>query len=60
MHVWNTERRFPNVASAGDGTMSFSSKRKYEQHLTEHHMAETAHDGKVRTPHGAKVTRYGC
>lgn len=56
--IWNAERRFPNVSNLGDGSMTFPSKDAYERHLKANHMAESAIDGKVKTPHGAKVTVF--
>lgn len=57
MHVWNTERRFPNVSPGGDGSLSFESRSAYEQHLRDHGLAEVAHDGKIERPHGNVVVK---
>jgi hypothetical protein len=51
--VWNTERAFPNLGHFKDKT--FPSKAAYEGYLKDQGIAETAHDGKVKRPHGTKV-----
>jgi putative FmdB family regulatory protein len=55
MHVWNQERKFPNIRKAGDGTMTFKSKTDYKEYLKSTHQAESAHDAPVKRPHGNKV-----
>jgi putative FmdB family regulatory protein len=59
MHTWDTDRPFPNVTSAGDGSMTFDTKEDYEVHLKENHIAESSTDAPVKTPHGTTVTKYG-
>jgi putative FmdB family regulatory protein len=44
MHVWNTEFRFPNVTTEGDGSKAFNSKAEYNLHKQENHLQEIAHD----------------
>jgi hypothetical protein len=57
MHVWNSERQFPNVSPHGDGTMTFPTKDAYESHLKATGLREIAHDGLIKKPHGNKVIR---
>ena len=53
MHVWNSDRSFPNAVHFGDG--KFPTKAAYESHLKANDMAETRTDGKIKRPHGNKV-----
>lgn len=57
MQTWNQERRFPNLANTGDGAMTFPTKDAYTKHLKKNFLEED-HSGKIKRPHGAKVTRY--
>lgn len=59
MHVWNKDRRFPNVVPTGDGSKTFETKAEYEIHLKERNMAEVSTTAPVKTPHGATVKKYG-
>lgn len=55
MHVWNSERRFPNIVQEGDGSMAFPSKSAYEAHLKQNHLGEVSTDAPIKRSHGAKV-----
>jgi len=58
LHLWNSERRFPNVGNTGDGTMTFESKGSYESHLKANHVAESATDAPAKVKSTAEVTVY--
>ena len=59
MHVWNQERRFPNLRGGGDGALTFPSMKSYEGHLKSKGVGEVSCSAPIKTPHGAKVTVYG-
>jgi hypothetical protein len=59
MHVWNQDRRFPNLTGHGDGSMRFGSKFEYKKYLKENHVGESAHDAPKKTKPCTKVITYG-
>ena len=58
LHVWNAERKFPNVGRVGDGSMAFNSKAAYQKHLTDTDVVEVSTDAPIKVPHGTTRTIF--
>lgn len=57
MLPWNAERKFANLSPKGDGTMTFKSRKHYEQHLKRENLGELGVRAKIKRPHGRKIVK---
>ncbi len=55
VQVWNTDRSFPNLSNAGDGSRSFESKRAYQDFLVDSGVDELSTSAPNYRPHGNRL-----
>ena len=52
VHVWDSERKFPNLRNEGDGAMTFRSKTEYKAYLNANNIQELSTEAKLEKPRG--------
>ncbi len=60
MHVWNTDRSFPNLSGHGNGGMTFATKRNYADYMLANGISEISSDApKINKPGVVFRKNYG-
>lgn len=56
--VWDSDWRFPNLSTEGDGSMTFESEDAYKQYLSDNDIYETG-TPRIDRKQVKEITRFG-